>query len=202
MSKSESREQLSSPQPKRSQSRGVKRARELLDIATELFISKGIEETTIDDIVAHAGTAKGTFYHHYSSKADLLLAIKKSHREDFDSYIERELEKQTSDPIVRLEAWVRAICEAYALMVNRQDIAFSGAGFRWTPRDMKHMEDLVALLQQGNKQSTWHVKDVYKVAIFIEKGVIGVMDDLILTNRSLKNAHRSVIEMVRHIVGL
>ena len=203
MSKSEAPGRLNSPQPRRSQSRGVKRARELLDIATELFIKKGIEETTIDDIVAHAGTAKGTFYHHYPSKAELLLAIRRAHLDDFDAYVEEELEKQTSDdPVVGLETWVRATCEAYALMVDRQDIAFSGAGFRWTPRDMSHMEDLVALLKRGNQRKSWHVGDVYNVAIFIEKGTLGVMDDLILTNKSLKDAYRTVIGMVRGIVGL
>ncbi len=189
--------------PKRSQARGVKRARKLLDIATDLFIEKGIDETTIDDIVAHAGIAKGTFYHHYESKAALLLAIKVAVMGDFEAHVEAALSGEPSDdPVVRLETWVRATCEAYALIISRQDIAFASDGFRWTPRNQKHLEELVALLRQGNKRGRWHVKDSYKTAIFIEKGLLGVMDDLVLSGRSLESVHRDVIEMVRRAVGL
>lgn len=33
----------------------------LLNTAFELFVSKGIQKTSISDIVEHAGVAKGTF---------------------------------------------------------------------------------------------------------------------------------------------
>lgn len=188
--------------PKRSQPRGVKRARKLLDIATDLFIKKGIVETTIDDIVAHAGIAKGTFYHHYESKAALLLAIKVAVMEDFEAHVEAALaEEPSDDPVVRLGTWARATCEAYALIISRQDIAFASDGFRWTPRNLKHLEDLVALLKQGNKRGCWHVKDPYKTAIFIEKGLLGVMDDLVLAGRSVENVHRNVVELACRVVG-
>lgn len=188
--------------PKRSQPRGVKRARKLLDIATDLFIEKGIDETTIDDIVSHAGIAKGTFYHHYESKAALLLAIKETVLADFESHVEDALTRQASnDPVVRLDTWVQATCKAYALMVPSQDIAFASDGFRWTPRKQKHLEDLVALLEQGNARGCWHVKDLYKAAIFIQKGLLGVMDDMVLAGKSLKNVHRDVAELVRCVVG-
>lgn len=180
----------------------MKRARKLLDIATDLFIEKGIDETTIDDIVAHAGIAKGTFYHHYESKAALLLAIKVAVMEDFEAHVEAALtEEPSDDPVVRLETWVRATCEAYAMIISRQDIAFASDGFRWTPRNQKHLEDLVALIRQGNRRGCWHVKDPYKTAIFIEKGLLGVMDDLVLAGRSLWNVQRNVVELARRVVG-
>lgn len=189
--------------PKRSQPRGVKRARNLLDIATDLFIKKGIDETTIDDIVAHAGIAKGTFYHHYESKAALLLAIKVAVMGDFEAHVETALAGEPSDdPVVRLETWVRATCEAYALIISRQDIAFASDGFRWTPRHQKHLKHLVALLRQGNRKGRWDVKDPYKTAIFIQKGLLGVMDDLVLAGKSLEHMNRDVVELVRQTVTL
>lgn len=189
--------------PKRSQPRGVKRARKLLDIATDLFIRNGIDETTIDDIVAHAGIAKGTFYHHYESKAALLLAIKVAVMGDFEAHVEASLAAETSDdPVVRLETWVRATCEAYALIISRQDIAFASDGFRWTPRNQKHLENLVAMLRQGNRRGCWHVEDLYKTAIFIEKGLLGVMDDLVLTGGNLQDVHRDVVKLVCQTVTL
>lgn len=55
--------------------KGEKRKQELLKIAYRLFISKGYEEVSIDEIIAEAQIAKGTFYYHFKSKDALLEAI-------------------------------------------------------------------------------------------------------------------------------
>ncbi len=52
----------------------VRRA-ELLDCAQRLFLTKGYEKTTINDVIAAAGLSKGAFYHHFTAKEDLLEAI-------------------------------------------------------------------------------------------------------------------------------
>lgn len=43
----------------------------LLNTAFELFTSKGIQKTSISDIVEKAGVAKGTFYLYFSDKYDI-----------------------------------------------------------------------------------------------------------------------------------
>lgn len=55
--------------------KGEKRKQELLEIAHRLIISKGYEETSIDEIIAEAQIAKGTFYYHFKSKAEMLEAL-------------------------------------------------------------------------------------------------------------------------------
>ncbi len=55
--------------------KGEKRKQELLQIAYRLFLSKGYEETSIDEIIEEAKIAKGTFYYHFKSKEALLEAI-------------------------------------------------------------------------------------------------------------------------------
>ena len=52
----------------------------LLETAFNLFTSKGINETTIQDIVSEAGIAKGTFYLYFKDKYDLIekLRVKKT----------------------------------------------------------------------------------------------------------------------------
>src|SRR5438034_9122033 len=52
----------------------VRRA-ELLDCAQQLFLTKGYEKTTINDVIAATGLSKGAFYHHFAAKEDLLEAI-------------------------------------------------------------------------------------------------------------------------------
>lgn len=48
------------------------RLNELLDIAQGLFFQKGYENTPVNDIIEQAGVAKGTFYHYFKSKGELL----------------------------------------------------------------------------------------------------------------------------------
>ncbi|MCI8412090.1 MAG: helix-turn-helix transcriptional regulator [Clostridia bacterium] len=48
------------------------RKKELIKIAYELFITKGYEKTSVDEIIAKAGIAKGTYYYHFESKEQML----------------------------------------------------------------------------------------------------------------------------------
>ena len=55
--------------------KGEKRKQELLNIAYQMFIQKGYEETSIDEIIAEAHIAKGTYYYYFPSKEDTLEAV-------------------------------------------------------------------------------------------------------------------------------
>jgi AcrR family transcriptional regulator len=46
--------------------------------AHQLFIEKGIQSTSIQDIIEYSGISKGTFYNYFSSKNDLITAIFKT----------------------------------------------------------------------------------------------------------------------------
>lgn len=48
------------------------RKKEILDTAQKYFYQKGYEETSIQDIIDDLDIAKGTFYHYFTSKMDLL----------------------------------------------------------------------------------------------------------------------------------
>lgn len=48
---------------------------EFLDVAQALFFSKGYERTSVKEIINAVGVAKGTFYHYFDSKVDLLEAL-------------------------------------------------------------------------------------------------------------------------------
>lgn len=52
-----------------------KKENSLFEAAYELFMLKGIDKTSIDDIVKKAGVAKGTFYLYFKDKLDILDKI-------------------------------------------------------------------------------------------------------------------------------
>ena len=65
--------------------KGEQRKQELLNLAYRMFIEKGYENTSIDEIVAKAGIAKGTYYYYFASKEATLEAV-----------IEKMIEKEST----------------------------------------------------------------------------------------------------------
>lgn len=47
----------------------------ILQVAAETFLEKGYHETSIDEIAARVGIAKGTVYLHFASKEDLIATV-------------------------------------------------------------------------------------------------------------------------------
>lgn len=51
------------------------RRSEILDAAERLFVAKGFDGTSTNDILAEVGIARGTLYYHFKSKEDILNAM-------------------------------------------------------------------------------------------------------------------------------
>lgn len=51
------------------------RKKELIQIAYNLFVTKGYENTSVDEIIAKAKIAKGTYYYHFESKEQMLEEV-------------------------------------------------------------------------------------------------------------------------------
>lgn len=54
------------------------RKQHVIKMAHQLFIDKGFQATSIQDILEYSGISKGTFYNYFSSKNELLIAIFKT----------------------------------------------------------------------------------------------------------------------------
>lgn len=49
---------------------------QILDVASRLFLEKGYEHTSIQDIINNlGGLSKGAIYHHFKSKEEILIAV-------------------------------------------------------------------------------------------------------------------------------
>lgn len=68
------------------------RKQRVVKMAYQLFIDKGFQATSIQDILDYSGISKGTFYNYFSSKNELMKAIFKM------TY--SELEKQRNDLLI------------------------------------------------------------------------------------------------------
>ncbi len=76
---------------------------QILSAATQLFPAKGFENTSIDDIVEQANVVKGTFYYHFKSKDDLLLALRQSSLTTNAAHVAKLLAQGISPRIILFE---------------------------------------------------------------------------------------------------
>jgi AcrR family transcriptional regulator len=79
----------------------VRRA-ELINCAQGLFLTRGYERTTINDVIAATGLSKGAFYHHFKSKEDLLEAIAARFARESLAFIEALQADDSLDALQRL----------------------------------------------------------------------------------------------------
>lgn len=80
----------------------VRRA-ELLDTAEALFRRHGYASTAVEDIVREAKVAKGTFYHYFRTKEDLLEALARRMVQHLASHLSEIAADGSSTPIAKLQ---------------------------------------------------------------------------------------------------
>jgi AcrR family transcriptional regulator len=186
------------------QRRGLLRARSLLDAAAALFVKQGVDATTVDDIIARAGIAKGTFYHHFESKAALLGALREDVIARFGEDVANAVEAcPKQDLRLRLNTWVRAAVDAHVDMGHLHDIVFGGANepARWTATGSPFMDDFVSLLAEGAATRVWSVPNPLLTATLIFRGLLGVVDDIILAGGDPRSAAPELADLAVRIVS-
>ncbi|MFF2557214.1 TetR/AcrR family transcriptional regulator [Nocardia sp. NPDC058058] len=90
----------------------------LLETATRLFYAEGIHTVGIDRIIAEAGIAKATFYRHFRTKDDLVVA-----------YLVREYDRQRQV----LESVPGAGADGIVTIFEKLGELSCGPGFRGCP---------------------------------------------------------------------
>jgi AcrR family transcriptional regulator len=98
--------------------------RRILDTAYDLFSHRGIRAVGVDELVARAGVAKATFYHHFPSKDDLVLAFLEQREQLWTKdWVETEARRRANTP----EEQLLAIFDLFDEWFQRDD--FEGCSF-------------------------------------------------------------------------
>ena len=90
----------------------------ILETATRLFYAEGIHTVGIDRVIAEAAVAKATFYHHFKSKEELVLA-----------YLTTEYERQK----IQLEGVPGTGLDRIKAILAKLAEVSTGPGFRGCP---------------------------------------------------------------------
>lgn len=67
------------------------RERLIVQAAVDLLLEKGYHEMSMDEIAARVGISKGTVYHHFPTKEDLVFAVLQQYRLQFQRAVEEIL---------------------------------------------------------------------------------------------------------------
>jgi len=153
---------------------------ELIHAAYRLFLEQGVAPTTIEQITSRADVAKGTFYLYFSSKEDVLEAL----RERFELGLLEKIQtavatKAAEDWPGKLKAWAQAGVAGYFDLKPLHDVVYLeshpavGNGGLFNNRVIDH---LLELLQAGDTAGTWSIDDPRFTAVFLFNGFHGVTE--------------------------
>ncbi|MBV7486810.1 TetR/AcrR family transcriptional regulator [Bordetella sp. BOR01] len=155
---------------------------ELMAAAEQLFIAKGIEATTVNDIVETAGVAKGTFYHYFASKHEMLQALRAKFSQGFLAQVDAAVQAcPRGDGPARIYAWTQAGVAAYLANYRLHDVVFHDArhGDRGAREKTEVLNQLEQVLADGAQGGHWTLAAPRLTAIVLFHGMHGAVDDAI-----------------------
>jgi len=94
----------------------------ILAAATDLFYARGLRSVSADKIIERAGITKVTFYRHFRTKDDLIVA-----------YLERQAERERDDAAATLARAGGDVDEAIRLFAESVGAVSCAPGFRGCP---------------------------------------------------------------------
>ena len=137
--------------------------RKILEISTRLFLEKGYEKTTMQDIISALGMSKGAVYHHFSSKEALMEAVVEryySQEEWFHEIVEDRarngLEKLRAVVLHEISHWEKLEMDALCV----QQTADAGFTLKNLQQNLRNSaREISALVEEGNRDGSLRVEN-------------------------------------------
>jgi AcrR family transcriptional regulator len=168
--------------PSRTKPADVRR-QEILDAGERVFLAKSIARASVDDIVAAAGVAKGTFYLYFASKEALVHALRERWVESIQARVaEAEARVPRDDWARRLSTRIEAGTLAYFARIDLHDVLFHGDDFHPCadgPMSLSNNDvvvDLTEFLRDGAEAGAWRVRDPRLLAVMLFHALHGGLD--------------------------
>jgi AcrR family transcriptional regulator len=131
----------------------------ILKTASELFYAQGLRAVGVDTIIARAGVAKASFYKHFPSKDDLILAFLKRRDALLRHWLEQTVERLSPNADTKPLAVFDALAQRFASNDFR-GCAFINSMIELADRD--HVAHLAA--DEHKRQVTAYLSGLLKAA--------------------------------------
>ncbi|MDF5883978.1 TetR/AcrR family transcriptional regulator [Pseudomonas aeruginosa] len=132
------------------------------------------------------GVAKGTFYHYFQAKTDILLALRERFTQAFQQRIANAVEAcPANDHPGRLRAWTESGLAGYLEGYRLHDVVYSEHHHhqRGNQERDRVLEQLAELLENGAAAGAWPLRNPRLNALLLYSGLHGAADDAIAGGR-------------------
>jgi AcrR family transcriptional regulator len=167
------------------------RLTEFIDIARQLFFEKGYEKTSVNDIIEKVGVAKGTFYHYFKSKENLLDLLVNHFTKKSVLEVEKMMEQREMNALERMNNFFVSIRN---LKVENKELMKMLMRFMYKDENLilrhKIFKRSIALLtppfaeiiEQGMEEGHFHPLDpretaeiIFMMALSMNEIVVGLL---------------------------
>ena len=177
----------------------------LIEAAEKLLVKKGYEATTMNEIAASAGFAKGTLYHYFTNKADLLLALRDVFEDKVLSRVQARVKScRDDDWCGKIKAWVDAAVEAYFDLSELHDVVIYSLEmpFRYSMTNAKITQYLTKLISDGARAGAWQADDERWTAVIMFYGFRGGCDEAILGMQRAEDVPKKLNDLFLRMLGV
>lgn len=148
--------------------RAEDRIEEILNGAERLFVQKGYDGTSVQEIIEAVGIAKGTFYHHFRSKLDLLDRLIERTTAQIEARVAEIVHHPDLDALARFRLLVS---EANQLKLEHREVMLEALRVMYRPentvwRDRLYRKSVavvtpffVEVIRQGVAEGVFNVQD-------------------------------------------
>lgn len=145
---------------------------QLLDAAEAVLLERGPAAMTMAEVAEVAGLAKGTTYLYFSSKDELVAAIRGRYLARYLDALRGTAGSGALEQLVSLATGLVSFATEHRRLHHR---LFHEAGFSEEDALAAVRARVVALLEEGERDGTMAVADVPVTAAFVLHGVHGVL---------------------------
>lgn len=186
---------------------------ELIMISERLFMEKGYEETSVDDILKASGLSKGGFYHYFKSKDEVLTESINNIIEKLLEQIEPVIDDKNINALEKLKLFLKKKSEfqnlnreyaKYLSMLIKSDFTLYKY---YVIVAHKYVVPLGKIIEQGVNEGIFSVKFPYETADILLRTVVSLpqsvfYDDYITDEIKHKNYVISINELFVRTLGL
>ncbi len=195
---------------KRTIKKGDERKREIVRTAGELFAERGYGAVSVESIIHQVGIAKGTFYHHFPSKAAVLEALVEATLDGMIAAAEQVVADPSHDALTKMAALLggssasghdtekEAIVHSLHLPANRE------LHERTHLRTILRLSPLLArIVEQGNTEGVWDVRQPLETVQLLLSGSQCLLDGRLFVWSDAERAARleALQEMIERTLG-
>ncbi len=155
--------------------KGDEKKKLFLTTAMELFLEKGYEKTTIQDIIDKMEVSKGAFYHYFESKEDIIVGIAEDYAKKFSEVFKAIPENESLSPLEKINNMIELVqlrkSKNESQRSNIKSILIADDNYKLQQKIFKAVKKdatqaLTKIIEQGVRSGDFRVENPQELADF------------------------------------